>query len=452
MAVWRLQTNSGTGKITNYCFENKIAALGWSFREKEEVTDEIRNNIKSFEDYSKIAKKIYKAFGSAKRLAYDVKEGDLIWMRDEHGIYYLGRVGNNPKWSFNNDAFEIDACNQLSNVDWHKLNDEGDESCVPGSVATAFIKGSTLQRINKDGVQEYTALLYDELAGTDYYSDISLDFNEKSFYSLLSPSDCEDLLYAWLYKEYGYICVPSSNKISTPNYECVLLDPKTGEHIYIQVKKGDDSDTNKIDAENYKNLKGKVWFLKTEGRVINIENYKDSMEEADSTTLFEFACAEESNNIISPNIKKWVDFLRNQSNKKSENKGVIFDTNKSFNPDGEKEMFENNQIIAWGDASRYIDAFNVNDYVLYYSKGKGIIAIGKIVSVPEEDENKKFCKVEPIVFPDFSYSAETDRFIGPKELKNVLNRNFYFASTRKVPFISEEDVHILIDLLKKKLT
>ena len=451
MDVWRLQTNTGKGKITDYCFSNKVAALGWSFCDNEDVTEEMRKSIKKFdEDYYREAQKHYKAFGSVKRLAKDVREGDLIWMRDENGIYYLGRVGKNSTWSFNNDAFEIDACNQISDVDWKKLEDEGDESCVPGAVATAFIKGSTFQRINKDGVFKYSGLLYDELAGTDFYSDIRIDFNEDTFYSLLSPSDCEDLLYSWLYSEYGYICIPSSNKIGTPNYECVLLDPENGERIFIQVKKGDDSETNKIDAENYKDLNGKIWFLKTKGRVLHIENYSDRMKEADSTKLFEFACSEEAKNIIAPNIKKWVQFMCNEIEKKMDviNKGIIFDTNKSYEINGEKEMFANNQIIAWGPSSKYIDSFNVNDCVLYYSKGKGIIAIGKIISTPKGNENKKFCNVEMIIPAQDCDDAE--HCISASELKKELGKNFYFASTRKAPFISEDEVEKLVELLKKK--
>lgn len=82
---------------------------------------------------------------------------------------------------------------------------------------------------------------------------------------LLGAAD--DLLCMWLYHKYGYICIPSTNKLSTQLYECVLLDPKTGEHIYIQVKNGN----VEINADDYEQLQGDTWFLTTKGRVINAE-------------------------------------------------------------------------------------------------------------------------------------------------------------------------------------
>ena len=50
-----------------------------------------------------------------------------------------------------------------------------------------------------------------------------------------------------------------------------MLDPKTGEHIYIQVKNGN----VEIDADDYKQLQGITWLFTTKGRVINAEKPKD---------------------------------------------------------------------------------------------------------------------------------------------------------------------------------
>ena len=220
--------------------------------------------------------------------------------------------------------------------------------------------------------------------------------------------------------------MPSSNKNSTPNYECVLINPKDGKHIYIQVKKGNIN----IDAENYKDLDGEVWLLTTEGNVINFEKYENdgNMHKADPTILYDFACSEDSDNIVSKSIKMWVEFLGQESNKKikTKNKGIIFDTNKADSSDKEKQMLSKKQIIAWGDAKRYINSFNINDYVLYYSKGKGIIAIGKIKSEPKEGENSLYCEVEPIVFPE-NISTPDQIYLTPKELQNELNKQFRFA-------------------------
>lgn len=444
MSVWRLQTNTAAGKISNYCLENDVVALGWSLKD---VPDAERNSIVTFNEYCDYADTFYNNYDSVKRLAEQLKPDDLIWMRDTNGQYYLARVTENSKWLFNTsaNAVEHDACNQFTEIHWKKVNSESDESCVPGAVSTSFIMGSTFQRINKSGIESYSKLLYNNITETNHYN-IELELTEKNFYSLLSTDDCEDLLYFWLYKEFGYICVPSSNKTSTPNYECVLINPKNGKHIYIQVKKG----CINIDAEHYENLDGEVWFLTTEGQVLNIEKY-NNMNEANPTVLYDFARSEESNNIVSKSIKMWINFLCEQNNIKITGcrKGIIFDTNVTDSCDNEKYMLNKKQIIAWGEAKKYINSFNVNDYVLYYSKGKGIIAIGKIKSEPKDSENSRYCDVEPIVFPN-NINEGNYASIPKPDFQKELNKQFYLAHTRKVPFISETDVKRLIELLRKK--
>lgn len=80
----------------------------------------------------------------------DVKEGDLLWMRSRNeGKYYIARVKVNSTWVFREDAVQMDAANQLTNIDWYPATDKADEESVPGAVATSFIKGSTIQRIKK---------------------------------------------------------------------------------------------------------------------------------------------------------------------------------------------------------------------------------------------------------------------------------------------------------------
>lgn len=444
MSVWRLQTRTGSGHICEYCLKNSVAAMGWSLRD---ISETERKSIKTFEEFSGYAKLFYKNFPSVKRLKNDVRPGDLIWMR-YNGIYYIGRVDESSKWLFNSskEATEADASNQLTNIKW-KHHDIADEDTVPGVIATAFIKGSTFQRINKRGAMEYSALLYDRLAKTEYYSDIKLELSEANFYSLLSPEDSEDLLCLWLYHKYGYIVIPSTNKIATQLYECVLVDPKDGKRIYVQVKKGN----IELDADVYKNLNGEVWFLNTEGAIKNINKY-NNMHAANSTELYEFALSEESENIMSESIKLWTSFLIEQSNEnlKTIFKGIMFDTNKSFSETSEKYMLENSRVSAWGNAQKYIHSFNKGDYVLFYSKSKGIIAIGKIKSDKTfESGNESYREVEPIVFPE-NYDEQSMAYISPSEIKDALHKSFYFASTIKSPFLSEDDSKALIKILKAK--
>ena len=103
-----------------------------------------------------------------------------------------------------------------------------------------------------------------------------------------------------------YICVPSTNKISTPLYECVLKNPQKKENIYIQVKQGN----KKIDAADYEELDGEVWlFTTTAGNIFNYKNQKN-INIASPKELYEFALSEKSDNILPEGIIQWIKMLK----------------------------------------------------------------------------------------------------------------------------------------------
>ena len=443
MAVWRLQTSTSKGDISEYCLKNNIAAVGWSLFDYPN-----RNELSelSFDEYYDLADLYYNSFDSVVRFVCDIKENDLIWIRSG-GIYYLGRFTSESKWRFcpDEDASTRDACNQISNIFWIKI---GDESDIPGALSTSFIRGSTFQRIHKPGILEYSELIYNQKSNDAFKYQRTMEFNESTFYSLISPSDCEDLLYMWLYakSEKEYVCIPSTNKLATEKYEFVILDAKTGKHIYVQVKNGD----TPLNADNYADLiansNNEVYLLTTRGTVSNTENYKN-IHRVDPTELFAFVCDENNVNIIPPNIKYWVEFAYTNS-ETSGVKGIMFDTN---DEDSEKYMFEHRTVAAWGSPKRYVDSFSKGDFVFYYKKWYGVIAVGKIVSdSPRIIDNGKELDVEMIIEPE--YKEDTIYSVRPKEIKTLLKKTFFFASTRKVPFLNVSECNQLCQLLKTKIS
>ena len=445
MSVWRIQKTTSKGDIADYCLKNNIVAIGWSL--SEEANREKLNDL-SFEDYYELAKKYYDVMprSNVYRLAKDIKENDLIWMRNK-GLYYLARIKHESNWSFNNsnEALLNDACNQISNVEWICI---GDESEIPGALSTSFIGGFTLQKIKKAGILEYSELIYDIKSKDKFKYNRRIELNEDSFYSLITPSDCEDLLYIYSYKknDKNYVCIPSTNKISTPQYEFVALDLESGKHIYYQAKNGNVP----LNTDKYYNLinqsSNEVYLLTTRSKVENAKKY-DAIHVIDPTELFEFACNEENSNIIPPNIKYWMEFAGGY-NKPNGKKGIMFDTNAT---DSENYMFSNSVVAAWGTPKRYIESFDKGDYVFFYKKWYGIIAVGEIISQdPKEITDGKEHRVKMIVEPRFAQDG-TYVSIRPHEIKDVLNKSFYFASTRKVPFLTNSECNILIDLLRKKV-
>lgn len=453
MAVWRLQVNTGGANIADYCLKKHVAAMGWSL---DKLTSSERSKIHTFSDYCDLARKQYKTFDSVCRMVEDVKEGDLLWMRSRNsGKYYIARVKSNSTWTFCEDAVQMDAANQLINIDWYLATDKADEESVPGAVATAFIMGSTIQRIKKSGVEEYSQMLYnrvhDPALDAFNYPDPKLSLCERHFYSLLQPEDVEDLLALWLYDTNGYVCIPSTNKIATPKYECVLLDPNdpNRKHIYIQVKKGNVD----LNTDEYSDLNGEVYLLTTEGTIQNPQKYAN-VKVVDPTTIYEFAINPDKSHIIPENILYWVKFLTEIENsrlKLSTCKGIMFDTNISYSDTNEYEMISGNKIAAYGDAKRYINSFHKNDYALFYSKGRGIIAIGQITTdSPSENGDEMNHSVKMIVPEKFTGDVKALPALSPYEIKTILKRNFYWASTIKTPFLTGAQVETLIRELQKK--
>ena len=175
---------------------------------------------------------------------------------------------------------------------------------------------------------------------------------------------------------------------------------------------------------------------------------------ADSTVIYEFAINPDKSHIIPENILYWVKFLTEIENNRlkfSACKGIMFDTNISYSETNESEMILGNKIAAYGDAKRYIDSFCKGDYALFYSKGRGIIAVGQIITdAPTEVADEKYHSVRMIVPENFNGDVKALPALFPNEIKTILNRNFYWASTIKTPFLTGAQVEMLIRELKKK--
>lgn len=328
--VWRLQTRTDSKdskKISRYCLDHKVAALGWSIKDDhinkynpEAITEiqEKRKKIKNIEGYYDVVR-TYGLYGinNKKRLIavdmlLEVEKGDYIWMRD-NGIYYLGYVGDKLRYKYNsrNKALEHDAANQIKGVVWKPI---GDESQVPGAVATAFIRGRTIQRINKSHMFEYAE--YEFWEKPLILENSNKDFLQQLFYDCLSPNDCEDLVCLYLYDRKGYVTIPSTNKIATELYECVLVNPLNGKLAYPQVKKGNvELNTNKYIDLIKDNPNKEVYLFSSEDKVVG-ETHIDNIHIISSDELYSWAKEKIDGNsfLIPEGIVKWYELIHSSKN------------------------------------------------------------------------------------------------------------------------------------------
>ena len=295
--AWRLHTkpklskkNKLEDKVTNELIRRKIVAIGWTLREdiyneltatgKNELEEDEKSIKDDFEKYKKIIEKNnYETIkGEKKSFFYgkvnpnlirlnNLKKDDLIWIRSK-GKYHLGRVTEKSHYLYayrdsqkNSDILKLGINNQFTDIEWHEI---GTESEIPGRILIAFYQREALIEIDEKFVVDISQILYNK---KDNYYKISdkLENNKTNFYGLLSPNDCEDLLYFYLYHKFKYIVIPSTNKINTQNYEFIMLNSNNrDEKIYIQVKNGEVN----IEINNYKNFRGEIYLLTTRGNVL----------------------------------------------------------------------------------------------------------------------------------------------------------------------------------------
>ena len=306
--VWRLQTktevsekNKLEDKVAKELIKRKIVAIGWTLREDiyNELTMSEKNKLEknekliknNFKEYKKIIEQeTYETIKGEKKKFFNgkinnslnnlkkLKENDLVWIRSK-GKYYLGRITEKTHYLYayrdskkDSDILKLGINNQFTDVEWLEI---GDESDIPGSISTSFIRGTALRRIKQKGSLEISQILYNRHIKKDHYPINKIENNIENFYSLLSPTGCEDLLYFFFYHKFKYIAIPSTNKTNTQTYEFVMLSPKNRKKkIYIQAKNGN---SEKVDLylDDYLDLNGKVYLLTTGGKIYESKEKKE---------------------------------------------------------------------------------------------------------------------------------------------------------------------------------
>lgn len=132
-------------------------------------------------------------------------------------------------------------------------------------------------------------------------------------------------------------------------------------------------------------------------------------------------------------------------------KGVIFDTNLSYNENSAWDMLVNSKVSAYGNAKKYVSYLNKGDYVLYYHKGYGVIVTARIQSSKPtitENGDEAFHKVVLLTPP--IDSIEEACYISPSDLSQILSKNFYYASTIKTPYLTKEEADLITEELIKR--
>ena len=130
-------------------------------------------------------------------------------------------------------------------------------------------------------------------------------------------------------------------------------------------------------------------------------------------------------------------------------KGVLFDTNRSYNEESIWDMMENGRVAAFGDAKRFVGRIHPGDIVFFSHGGVGIVAAAKVKNGPirAPDSETLYRDVEFITqIPerDNEYKAMPFRTVS-----EITGKSFYWASTIKVPYLSTAEAeHLAKELVQ----
>lgn len=131
-------------------------------------------------------------------------------------------------------------------------------------------------------------------------------------------------------------------------------------------------------------------------------------------------------------------------------KGVLFDTNRTYDDDGIWHMLENKRLEAYDDAKRFVSHVNEGDIVFFSHKWCGVVAAARVKGkVCKQDDYTWYREVEfltavPTKPDDLAYMpfAKVSEFLG---------KSFFWARTIKVPYLTKAEALGLVAELKNYL-
>lgn len=138
-------------------------------------------------------------------------------------------------------------------------------------------------------------------------------------------------------------------------------------------------------------------------------------------------------------------------------KGVLFDTNASYDVPGEEpwvqRMITKRRVSAYGDIKGVVDYLHRGDTIFYYQKGYGIIAAARITgSQPREYEpdEERYWDVQFVTATPQAFTPPYSAF-SVAEIRELMGLNFFWARTLKVPYLDQEQTQRLLDAVVQKL-
>lgn len=133
-------------------------------------------------------------------------------------------------------------------------------------------------------------------------------------------------------------------------------------------------------------------------------------------------------------------------------KGVLFDTNRSYDEDAIWYMLENNCVAAFGEAQRFVELIYPGDIVFLSHKWQGIVAAGRVKKGPIKKPNSDTSYREIDFLTPIQARTKSIKALPFNGVSLITGKSFFWARTIKVPYLSKEEADNLVSNLIDYLT
>ena len=135
---------------------------------------------------------------------------------------------------------------------------------------------------------------------------------------------------------------------------------------------------------------------------------------------------------------------------KTEIKGAIFDTSRSFDEDSIWEMLENKRVAAYGGVKHVVEYLNPKDIVFFSHKWVGIVAAAEVIGSVKQDGSDQ-CYRDVRWLTPVPKRGDAMKAMPLARLTEITGKTFFWTWTVKVPYLTRDEAVELLEELKAYL-
>lgn len=132
-------------------------------------------------------------------------------------------------------------------------------------------------------------------------------------------------------------------------------------------------------------------------------------------------------------------------------KGVLFDTNRSYDENSLWYMMETECVAAFGDAKRFVDYLNPGDTVFFSHGGTGIVAAGRIRNGPVRSPDPDTRSRDVVFMTPPPTRGDRYQAMPFNMVSEITGKSFFWARTIKVPYLTASEAARLAQELERYL-